>query len=614
MRYSLSFLSTFEGMDQTSFNMVLELSANSRGGLTSRYLASKLEVSEETVNYIYKHYPKLFFFDLNRIKVVPEALPIIRRVQEHLNSHGDIVSIYKALQSLSNSERRELEQKLKINRVMGWGSLASELIEKIYKTSNSILEYVAGYPFSDLAKEIFDFLWQTKTGIVPINQLRQRFSDYSNVEIEDSLEELQSQFVVFELFRFNGQNRLNRFISILSEIRHHKEKLKEVREALKQPLSPANVRITRIESRGISLAEKMSQLIATVAVSPLRLTSTGQIARSDEQRIYPEESEDTYPLLETFVWFAGKMGWITQVDETLQVVNLAEITKLSLLERLKAFYNTVIQTKDIVPISSTIITELQTLKSLTWYPLNEFVQRVSARHWDTSKDELHQTKNDVWEYIPSSGKYDEKDSIHFIENTLFEFGIVELGSSKKQSYFRISEIGEYLLSSSEPSKNLEEKYSRKNELVVQPNFEIIVPTIEFDPLQLIWIELFTQKKNSAGPVSIYALTKESFLKGLQSGADPNQFIQFLMQNARNQQIPSIVISAMEDWLHTIKRVKVRSVILIEAQDSLIIADLLHRKKLAGIFHPITEKQTLYTRGKLLSEIKSLLEKEGFVVE
>jgi hypothetical protein len=36
--------------------------------------------------------------------------------------------------------------------------------------------------------------------------------------------------------------------------------------------------------------------------------------------------------------------------------------------------------------------------------------------------------------------------------------------------------------------------------------------------------------------------------------------------------------------------------------------------LAGIFHPITEKQTLYTRGKLLSEIKSLLEKEGFVVE
>ncbi len=144
-----------------------------------------------------------------------------------------------------------------------------------------------------------------------------------------------------------------------------------------------------------------------------------------------------------------------------------------------------------------------------------------------------------WEYIPSSGKYDEKGQ-HFIENTLFEFGIVELGSSKKQSYFRISEIGEYLLSSSEPSKNLEEKYSRKNELVVQPNFEIIVPTIEFDPLQLIWIELFTQKKNSAGPVSIYALTKVSFLKATKRSRPQHLYI--LNANARNQQIPSIVIS------------------------------------------------------------------------
>jgi len=614
MRYSLSFLSTFEGMDQTSFNMVLELSANSRGGLTSRYLAAKLEVSEETVNYIYKLYPKLFFFDLNRIKIVPEAIPIIHRVREHLNSHGDVVSIYKASQGLSSSERRELEQKLKINRVMGWGSLASELIEKIYKTPNSVLEYVTSYQFSNLAREIFDFLWQTKTGIVPINQIRQRFSDYSNIEIEDSIEELQNHFVLFELFRFNGQNRLNRFISILSEIRHHREKIKETRETLKQPLPPANVKITHIKSCGISLAERTSRLVAMVAVSPVHLTSTRQISRTDEQRIYSEDAGNAHFSMDTIIWFANKTGWITEVDNTLCANNLKDIAQLSLLERLKALYYAVIQSNKIDLISVAIITEIQTLRALTWYSLNDFIKRVAARYRDISKYELRPTKNDTWEYFSSSGNYDDKGAIYLIEKNFFEFGVVEFGSSKRQSYFRISEIGEYLLFSSEPSKNLIEKYSRKNELVVQPNFEIIVPTIEFDPLQLIWIELFTQKKSSAGPVSIYALTKESFIKGLQSGADPNQFIQFLMQNVRNQKIPPIVITTMEDWLHTIKRVKMCHVILIEAQDSLIIADLLHRKKLAGILHPITKDQTIYARGKLFSEIKSLLEKEGFVVE
>lgn len=614
MRYSFSFLSAFEGMDKTSFNMVLELSANSRGGLTSRYLATKLEVSEETVNYIYKLYPKLFFFDLNRIKVVPEALPIIHRVQEHLNSHGDVVSIYKATQGLTNSERRELEQKLRINRVMGWSSLASELIEKIYKTPDSVLEYVASYSFSNLAREIFDFLWQTKTGIVPINQIRQRFSDYSNAEIEDSLEELQNHFVLFELFRFNGQNRLTRFISILSEIRHHKEKIREAKEILKQPLSPANVRITRIKSCGISMAERISRLIATIAVSPVRLTSTRQISRTDEQRIYREETENAYFSSEAFIWFAEKAGWITEVDNTLQVTNLKDIAQLSLLERLKALYYAVIKSDKIDRIAVAILAELQTLKTLTWYPLNDFVKRVAARHRDILEYELRLSKNNVWEYFSSSENYNEKAATYLIEKNLFEFGVVELGSSKKQSYFRIGEIGEYLLSSSEPSKNLKEKYSRKNELVVQPNFEIIVPTIEFDPLQLIWIELFTQKKNSAGPASIYVLTKESFIKGVQNGADPNQFIQFLIQNSYNQKIPPIVITTIEDWLHTIKRVKMRHVILIEAQDSLIIADLLHRKKLAGILHPITKDQTLYVKGKLYSEIKSLLEKEGFVVD
>lgn len=614
MRYSYSLLSVFEGMDQTSFYMALELSSNSRGGLTSRYLSSKLETSEETINYIYKLYPKLFFFDLNRIKVVPEALPIIRRVQDNLNSLGDINAIYKSLQNYSNSERRELEQKLKINRVIGWMSLANEIIENLYRTPESVLEYVAGYSFSDLAKEIFDSLWQSKTGIIPVQQIRQKFSNYNNIEIEEALEELLSQFVIFELFRFNGQNKLNRFISILSEIRHYKEQKKEIKEILKQEISPTNIRISRVESCGVSLAERLSHLLAKVAVSPLHTTSSGQITRSDEQRITRDEPENAYPPIETLIWLAEKAGLLAQVDNTLRIVNLDELVNLSLPERLKKIYETAIKDEETNPSLSATLSELQTLKPYTWYSLNEFGKRVYARHCELSRYELKQTKDNFWEYLPYGENCKETDCNRFIENTFFWFGTIEFGSAKKERFFRISEIGEYLLFSSEPIKKLKEKYNKKHEWIVQPNFEIIVPTVKADPLQLIWIELFAQKKSNGGPVSIYSITKESFLKGLQSGADPNQFIQYLIQNTRKHQIPDIVITTMEDWMHTVKRVKVRPVILIEARDSVVIADLMHRKKLSEVLHSVSPNHTVYTRGMLLSEIKALLEKEGFVVE
>lgn len=614
MRYSYNLLSIFEGMDQTSFYMALELSSNSRGGLTSRYLSAKLETSEETINYIYNLYPKLFFFDLNRIKVVPEALPVIRRVQDNLNSLGDINSIYKSLQNYSNSERRELEQKLKINRVIGWMSLTNEIVENLYKTPESILEYVAGYPFSELAKQIFDFLWQSKTGIVPIQQIRQKFTNYNNIEIEEALEELLSQFILFELFRFNGQNRLNRFISILSEIRHYKEQKKEIKERLKQVITPANIKISRIESCDTLLAERISNLLAKVAISPLHINTSGQITRWDEQRITRDKTENAYPPIETLVELAEKAGLLARVDNTLRIVNLEELVNMSFPERLKIIYKAFIKEEEKLPSLSATLLELQTLKPYTWYSLNEFGKRVFARSCELSHYELKQTKDNFWKYLISGGYCEEKECIYFIEKTFFWFGIIELGSAKKEKFFRISEIGEYLLSSSEPTKKLKEKYIKKHEWIVQPNFEIIVPTVKTDPLQLIWIELFAQKKSNGSPVSIYSITKESFLKGLQSGADPNQFIQYLIQNARKQQIPDIVISTIQDWIHTVKRVKVRPVILIEAQDSVLIADLLHRKKLSEILHPISPNQTVYARGMLLSEIKALLEKEGFVVE
>ncbi|MCX8066070.1 MAG: helicase-associated domain-containing protein [Candidatus Hydrogenedentes bacterium] len=611
MRYGLSLLSCFEEMDRKAFEMALELTINSKGGLTSHYLASKLSVKEEEIEYIYKHNYRLFFHDLNRIKVVPEAIPLVKRVQKNLTTNGDVNYIFETLNSLSAIEKREIERRFYVNKVMGKMSLGMEVVEKLYKTPLAVVDFVARQHFSNLAREIFDYVWDSKTGVVSLNQLRQRFKERES-EIEEALEELIKNFVLFELFRYNGQDRLVRYVGLIAEIRQLRDNIRQAKDLIKQPISPVKIKASLIESQDLNFAKKISRIVANALLKPLRLSQDGQIHKSDEQRILKTEKEDAPPSLHLCVWFAEKLRWLKQEGDYLIPNNIEHLLNLNLVQRQKILFEFYTSSDEASPLLKTILQELQALKSLTWYPLRAFASRVHARYIDEMKYTLSQESGNSWIYRPVGGKFSEETCINIMETYLFWLGIIDLCQYKDAECFRISELGHTIIFSNEGLQS-SETFSENVEIVVQHNFEIIVPTDDIDPLKLAIIEVFAQKK-SEGKLSVYSISRESFLKGIQRGVKPELFLRILQEHTNKKKLPDLVISTINQWTDNIKRVKIKKVILVETDSPITALELLNRKKLVGLLLPPQDNQLIVENYRDTSELKAMIEKEGFIVE
>ncbi len=611
MRYGLSLLNCFEGMDRKSFEMALELSNNSKGGLTSHYLAIRLSVKEEEIEYLYKHNPRLFFHDLSRIKLVPEAIPLVKRVQKGLTSNGDINNIFDTLSQLPTNERRDIERRFNVNKVIGKMSLGMEIVDRLYRNPSAVVDFVAREISSDLAREIFDHIWENKTGVLPVNQIRQKFKEREG-DVEEALEELLKNFAIFELFRYNGQEKLTRYVALLAEIRQLRENIRQAKENLKQPITPLKIKPPLIESHGLNFSKKISKILANALLKPLHISQDGLLYKSDEQRLLKEEKEDSSPSIHLCIWFAEKLGWLKQEGEYLLPRNLEKLLKLSLRERQKILFDFYTSSEEANHFLKTILQELQSLQPLQWYQLRDFANRVYARYIDEMKYILHQERGNVWAYKPVGGKFTSENCINIMETYLFWLGIIDLCQYKDSEYFRISELGEYLLSF--PQRTFEFNAPLETvDITVQPNFEIIVPTEDIEPLKLAIIEIFTQKK-SEGKVSVYHISKESFLKGIQKGVHPELFVNILHEYSNKRKPPELVISTIHQWANSVKKVKIQKVYLLETDSPMTAIELLHRKKLSGILTTPQEKHIIASNCKDWAQLKSLLEKEGFVVE
>ena len=112
MRHSASLLASLEGMSRAAFLIARELSQNSRTGLTPRFLARKLDMPVEEVEYLVDIHPKLLYTDLTRIRLVPEGHGAVKRILEGLESHGDIAALRLHIRNLSDIHLQSLEERL----------------------------------------------------------------------------------------------------------------------------------------------------------------------------------------------------------------------------------------------------------------------------------------------------------------------------------------------------------------------------------------------------------------------------------------------------------------------------------------------------------------------
>jgi hypothetical protein len=149
--------------------------------------------------------------------------------------------------------------------------------------------------------------------------------------------------------------------------------------------------------------------------------------------------------------------------------------------------------------------------------------------------------------------------------------------------------------------------------VVQPNFEVVVPTQEVDPLLTVPLDQFAERV-STGQVTVYRLDKDLFTRALQAGHDGEAFVEFLLTHNRGGTLPENVMTTLDTWRGSMKRVRLRTVHIIEAEDPLVMADLTHRKRFQKYLAPLDPSRQVGYRQVSKAGLIKELEKDGFVVD
>jgi hypothetical protein len=73
------------------------------------------------------------------------------------------------------------------------------------------------------------------------------------------------------------------------------------------------------------------------------------------------------------------------------------------------------------------------------------------------------------------------------------------------------------------------------------------------------------------------------------------------------------MTTLDDWRGGMKRVRLRTLHILESDDPLVMADLLHRRRFNKHFESVDPRKVVAFKKITKVELAKELEKEGFVV-
>ncbi len=610
MRHSASLLASLEGMSRAAFLIARELSQNSRTGLTPRFLARKLDMPVEEVEYLVDIHPKLLYTDLTRIRLVPEGHGAVKRILEGLESHGDIAALRLHIRNLSDIHLQSLEERLGLEDGPSKKEIAEQAVERIYRHPDSVLHYLAAGEFSERAREVFDSLWQSRDGIQPVSQIYaiHRCPEY---EVEKALSELFQGCACFELFRFDGEQRLVRAAALLKELRDYRRQSHVLTPDVLPQLMPVRDQVELEAEAELAFSDAVCRLTASIAAHPVRLRNDGELFQEDRRRLEQIRSEEEEPSLNTCLWAAEGLGWIVRVDNTLRAGDMESLLTVDRLHRHQMLYAWFTSQSDLVPVRLLLERASEELLPNAWYSVMEFIGGAGVFINGGDTPQLHQ-RGSGYEYLaPGAQSLLETRLARLLEESFYWLGVIARGYAGGEPCFRVTPLGRALFSGTLPA-GLHERYpTRTGGIVVQPNYEVAADLKMMDPLLTVPLDTFALRV-SESPVTVYKLTRESFVRAMQQGHSPEAFIAFLLNNNRGA-LPENVLTTLGDWCGTAKQVRICTFHVLESDDPLVIAELEHQRQWSRYLMPMDPQKTLRYRGISKAELKAALEKEGYIV-
>jgi hypothetical protein len=363
----------------------------------------------------------------------------------------------------------------------------------------------------------------------------------------------------------------------------------------------------------VDLSDRICRLVANIAAKPARLRNDGELFREDLRRLGEICSEEDDPSLNACLWAAQGVGWVARVDNELRATDVEALIDKDRVSRHRELCDWLFSRSGEGGSRRKLAELLDELGVGQWHSVMDFIEYVRQVSEENEEPSLR-SAGGHWHYVaPGASATSERGLARSLEETMLWTGVVDRSEADGESVFRITELGRSILLGEAEAKTKGLFPTRKSELVVQPNFDIVVDMKEADPLLTAPLDQFCDRV-SASQVAVYHLTKDSFTRAIQQGRDGSAFIEFLMEHNKGGELPRNVMTTLEDWRGGMKRVRVRTVQILEADDPLVMADIRHRKRFAKHIDSVNGEQMVVLKKTRKSELKKVLEKEGFVVE
>ena len=206
--------------------------------------------------------------------------------------------------------------------------------------------------------------------------------------------------------------------------------------------------------------------------------------------------------------------------------------------------------------------------------------------------------------------------IAYTENVLFSKQIEDeycVGISG----FRITALGAWILGLAEQyeAESTGALQSAEGELLVQPDYSVVLTglqtMIEHEP----FLSSFLTKTSTDKNVAIYRIDFTSIVRAynMEDRLTPEQILDYL-RKASVRPIPENVERSLIDWQHKVGRVKICRATLLEADDELLLQELIHEKGadkhiLGKISYAVELKSAVDA-----AKIKTIAEKNGWLVD
>ncbi len=361
--------------------------------------------------------------------------------------------------------------------------------------------------------------------------------------------------------------------------------------------------------------------LAFVAKEELKLTAKKEISKKDEERVIEKlhiKNESRFQFIESLALDFGLIK--ISGDQYILTDKINEILPITDEDLIRLFFKYIFFGLESIEGFKRKEVFISRVNELNIRIILDSIKNVEVGKNIFIKPFIKQLQNNL---------FDEKDENRWIyfDDKLFEkvisdyllwLGVVDGGfKDEKMVSFSLTEFGKILLtsekkSSKEPTIYLDKgkRPEPKKILFMTPNFEISVLSEEIDKMALFDLNRFADIEK-ADVVSLYKITSETIMKGIESEFSLDKIIQFLKKYSSND-IPQNVIYQLRDWASKYGKVQAFKGIFLVINDVPLFLEI--NKRIQNFVEQIIEPNLIMIKEENIPKVREILEKNGIFIQ